>query len=166
MVPAQTIFRKVRTFGPVLKGATVVLSVIGGLIGVKEYIDANPSIDVSGQWVATNRIDQTHYKPFQGLTLPYHIYLEQDGKPVHGTGEKWAENGKDLPTTASTPVTLKGLLDGSVLKLSYTEVGAKRTTIGQYRFDVVEDGKFCRGTFSGTAANSSGPAIWERRAQF
>ncbi|MBK6542548.1 MAG: hypothetical protein IPG10_14940 [Flavobacteriales bacterium] len=59
MVPARTIFQKLNTFGPVLKGATVVLSVIGGSIGVKEYYDANPSIDVSGQWLATNRIDQT-----------------------------------------------------------------------------------------------------------
>ncbi|MBK6542549.1 MAG: hypothetical protein IPG10_14945 [Flavobacteriales bacterium] len=92
--------------------------------------------------------------------------MEQHGNSVNGTGEKWAENGKDLPPSARTPVTLKGMLEGSELKLSYTEVGAKRTTIGQYRFDVVEDGKFCRGTFSGTAANASGPAIWERRAQF
>ena len=76
----------------------------------------------------TNEIQSTSYKAFEGLQLEYRLTLSQDGAIVTGRGEKSSENGREIPSSRRTPISVAGTLHQGRLELSFTERGTRRST--------------------------------------
>jgi hypothetical protein len=106
---------------------------------------------LSGEWTLTNEVQSTNFKAFEGLQLEYRLTLSQDGVIVTGRGEKWSENGREIPSTRRTPISVAGTLYQNRLELSFTEAGTRRTSAGRFVWQVSDDGEM-RGTFSSDAA--------------
>jgi hypothetical protein len=89
------------------------------------------------------------------LRLGYDLTLEQDGDRVSGVGRKISENGAGIGRRAQTPLTVSGTIEGDRLKLDFVERGTRRATQGTFELLLDESGVL-RGSFSSTAARSSG----------
>ncbi|HEX2225371.1 MAG TPA: hypothetical protein VHN15_14315, partial [Thermoanaerobaculia bacterium] len=119
--------------------------------------------DLTGWWELTNRIDSTNYAAFKGLRLTYRIQLEQDGDRIEGRGQKWAENGRTLPASARTPITVSGTVnENGEVELRFTERGARRSTNGGFSWELSPNRTALRGSFRSTAANTSGSSTARR----
>jgi hypothetical protein len=116
---------------------------------------------LSGEWTLTNEVQSTNFKAFEGLQLEYRLTLSQDGVIVTGRGEKWSENGREIPSTRRTPISVAGTLYQNRLELSFTEAGTRRTSGGRFVWQVSDDGEM-RGTFSSDAASSRGSSYVRR----
>ncbi|HEX6899286.1 MAG TPA: PBP1A family penicillin-binding protein [Thermoanaerobaculia bacterium] len=117
------------------------------------------SSDLSGWWEMTNTIQSTNYAQYKGLRLGYRLQLEQDGDRISGRGQKWSEDGRTLPSSARTPITVTGTVDGDTVKLRFTERGAKRTTGGSFSWELSADRTALRGSFQSSAADTSGRSV-------
>ena len=117
------------------------------------------SDDLSGWWEMTNTIQSTNYAQYKGLRLGYRLQLEQDGDRISGRGQKWSENGRTLPSSARTPITVTGTVDGDTVNLRFTERGAKRTTGGSFSWELSADRTALKGSFESTAAKTSGRSV-------
>jgi hypothetical protein len=111
---------------------------------------------LSGEWRLTNTIQATTYRPFVGLEIGYRIFIEQHGNEFEGVGEKLWENGKQLPTTAQTRITLNGRSNDLESSATCTEEGARRSTTCRFSWRASPGKDELVGTFSSTAANSRG----------
>lgn len=116
---------------------------------------------LSGEWSLTNEVQATDFKAFEGLQLEYRLTLSQDGVIVTGRGEKWSENGREIPSTRRTPISVAGTLYQNRLELSFTEAGTRRTSAGRFIWQVSDEGEM-RGTFSSDAASSRGSSYVRR----
>ncbi len=124
--------------------------------------EASASADVSGVWALDTRIESSSVRDYQGLQLGYRLELQQDGARVTGTGVKTVENGRTLGSTAQTPITFHGTVEGERLTLTFVERGLRRTSDGKMILSVNDDGVL-RGRFSSSAAQSVG-IVEARRA--
>jgi hypothetical protein len=124
--------------------------------------DVHEGPDLSGWWEITNQIESTSYPAYQGLRLTYRVHLEQEGDRLVGKGVKSRENGRSIPASAQTPITLSGTLEGRTARILFTEHGLRRTTQGSFRFKVAPTGETLAGTFASGAADTSGPALGRR----
>ena len=115
--------------------------------------------DLSGWWEITNQIESTSYPAYQGLRLTYRVHFEQEGDHLVGKGIKSRENGRPVPASAQTPITLSGTLTGRTARILFTERGLRRTTQGSFRFKVAATGETLAGSFASGAADTSGPAL-------
>ena len=140
----------------------ILMGIIGVILGIIEYRESHPSINLTGEWKIINTIDSTSYPLYQDMQLGYRIFLQQDGKKITGEGEKCWENGKEIPSTAHSPISIEGTLDGMVVTATCTEKGARRSTSGSFIWTVSPDGRMLKGSFTSTAANSQGTSIGER----
>jgi penicillin-binding protein 1A len=125
-------------------------------------VEVREGPDLSGWWEITNQIESTSYPAYQGLRLTYRVHLEQDGDRLVGTGIKSEENGRPIPRSAQTPITLSGTLTGRTARILFTERGLRRTTQGSFRFKVAPTGETLAGSFASGAADTSGPALGRR----
>lgn len=116
------------------------------------------TVDLSGSWVVTNRVESTNYRAFRNLSIGYQLRFTQDGHRIVGEGQKWAENGKLLPGSRRTPIALEGTLTGGRLDLRFTESGARRTSGGVFVMHIVDE-RTLRGSFASDAANSRGHSV-------
>lgn len=73
----------------------------------------------------------------------------------------WWVNNVEIPYKQHTPITLEGKVDGEEVILSYTEMGARRKTVGEIKLKMNSE-ELAEGDFSGTAANASGTAKAEK----
>lgn len=121
--------------------------------------EPSQATDLSGWWEMTNTIQSTNYAQYKGLRLGYRLQLEQDGDRISGRGQKWSENGRTLPSSARTPITVTGTVDGDTVTLRFTERGAKRTTGGSFSWELSADRTALKGSFESTAANTSGRSV-------
>ena len=128
----------------------------------REERAASSDTDLSGWWEMTNTIQSTNYADFKGLRLGYRIQLEQDGDRLVGRGQKWSENGRTLPASARTPLSVTGTIDGDRVILEFKERGAKRTTGGSFSWTLSPDRTALRGSFQSTAADTSGSSLARR----
>ncbi|HWM92043.1 MAG TPA: PBP1A family penicillin-binding protein [Thermoanaerobaculia bacterium] len=117
---------------------------------------AAPSTDLSGWWEMTNRIDETNYSQYKGLRLGYRVQLEQEGNRITGRGQKWTEDGRTIPSSGRSPLTVTGTIDGRKVTLSFTEHGAKRSTNGGFTWTLSADRSELSGSFWSTAAKTRG----------
>jgi 1A family penicillin-binding protein len=124
--------------------------------------DVHEGPDLSGWWEITNQIESTSYPAYQGLRLTYRVHFEQEGDRLVGKGVKSRENGRSIPASAQTPITLSGTLEGRTARILFTEHGLRRTTQGSFRFKVAPTGETLAGTFASGAADTSGPALGRR----
>ena len=101
------------------------------------------------------RVESSSVAGFTGMDLGFELRLEQSGNQIFGDGRKTAENGRSIPAQSQTPISVRGIIDGDRLTLSFSERGHRRITDGKFLLYVNEDGTM-RGRFSSTAARSSG----------
>ena len=114
------------------------------------------SANISGTWLLSNEVHSTSYAPFRGLRLAYRARLVQDGSKVVGSGVKWAENGRTLPDSQRTPISFEGHIEDHTVSLRFSEQGKRRTSRGVLTWNLAPGGDEMRGTFSSSAASSSG----------
>jgi hypothetical protein len=124
-----------------------------------------PVVDLTGWWRLTVMIQSSSYVPYKGLRVAYKIHLIQSLDQIDGRGEKWWEDGKELPYSQHDVIELKGNIDGLRCNLGYVLNGQQRTTSGSFTFDIVRDETSYEGTFSGTGADVSGTATLARLTQ-
>jgi len=148
--------------GRILFYIGILIGIIVGILKIVEYHESHPAINLNGEWKIINIVVSTSYSPYQDMQLGYRIFLQQDGKKITGKGEKWWENGKEIPSTAHSPIVIEGTLDGMMVTATFTEKGARRITSGSFIWTVSPDGRMLKGSFTSTAANSQGTSIGER----
>jgi len=152
-------------FNPVAKNVrdlAVLVGIIAGIVVIFQFFESRPAINLTGEWKLINTVESTSYRPYQGMQLGYRIFLQQNGTKITGKGEKCWENGKEIPSTAHSPIFIEGTLDGMMLTATFVEKGARRTTSGSFVWTVSPDGRMLQGSFTHTAANSQGTSNGER----
>ena len=140
----------------------ILIGIIAATVAIIQYYESHPTINLTGEWKLINIVESTSYYLYQDMQLGYRIFLQQDGTKVTGKGEKCWENGKEIPSTAHSPIFIEGTLDGMKLTATFTEEGARRITSGSFVWTVSPDGRMLQGSFTHTAANSRGTSIGER----
>ena len=138
------------------------LTVIGGVLGIVSFIGTYSPYNLNGPWTITNTIQSTTYTPFKNLKVGYHVFLTQKGTDITGTGEKWSENGVELPPPAHTPITITGSIHRTKVTLTFREDGTKRPTEGTFNWTYQKKPQTLSGNFTTTAADASGPSLAQR----
>ena len=118
-------------------------------------VSRGTSRDIGGLWSMATRVESSSVAGFAGMDLGFELRLEQSGNQIFGDGRKTAENGRSIPAQSQTPISVRGIIDGDRLTLSFSERGQRRTTDGKFLLYVNEDGTM-RGRFTSTAARSTG----------
>ena len=103
----------------------------------------------------TNRVEATSYQPFDDLNLGYRLVLTQQGNQLTGSGYKWMENGRQLPSSQRTAIAVAGTVDGRTVQLHFTEHGHQRESAGTFTYEIT-DAEVMQGRFRTSAADSSG----------
>jgi len=146
------------SWGGMIGTAATVVTLIGGIVAIKQYHDQTPSHDLSGTWTITNKIDQTSYSAFMNLELTYTVTITQSGPDFTGSGTKTMESGQPVIGKAHTPIQIKGKLSKDSILASFIEQGTTRETTGEFRWKLAKDGSWV-GTFFSDAANSKGTSV-------
>ena len=146
----------------VLGGLATLIATGAAAAGIVEFYERRAVVDISGEWRLINTIEKTTYRPFNGLQLGYRIFLRQRGVEFEGDGEKWSENGVDIPSLQHTPIVLNGQLNGRQLRGTFREKGQRRETVGTFEWTLEGEGHTLTGTFTSTAAAASGTSRVER----
>jgi len=112
--------------------------------------------NLTGKWQMVDVVESSALPQFEGLRLGFQVFLHQQGNEISGTGEKWTENGRQLPPGARSLIMIEGSVSGDLLDATFTEVGARRSTTGILRLRIKEKGNRLEGRFACTAADSRG----------
>ena len=118
--------------------------------------------DLTGEWVLTNTTESTSYKPFKGLQLGYRVFIQQNGNRIEGNGEKCWENGETIPAGSRTSISLIGTVSLRDVFASCREKGRRRDTACAFEWRVLPSNAELVGTFTSTAARSSGSSVATR----
>ncbi|HEX8517231.1 MAG TPA: hypothetical protein VF868_13625 [Bacteroidia bacterium] len=137
------------------------IALIGILPVVTGYYKYWRTKNVNGKWKITCHIKSSTYKAYVGKSSGFKIYLTQDDDKIKGQGEMWWVDDKEIPYEQHLPITVEGKVDGENMVLSYTQVGSKRTTVGEMVLNT-SGGDVLNGSFSGTAADAKGTVTAER----
>ncbi len=130
-----------------------------------EYFEKKINIEVTGWWNVDFTVESTSYRPYKGMVYGYRIVFSQNGKDVEGIGEKWTEDGRELPSVQHMPIRLKGISSQTQVKLTYELKGTKRETLGSIVLESTKDPNLLQGTFTGTAADVKGTVVAHRAPQ-
>ena len=112
--------------------------------------------DLAGEWKVINTVQKTAYKSYGNMEVGFRLRINQTGNDITATGEKFSENGRNLPANARTPIHLTGSIDGDKIVATFVEDGSMRRSNGRFVWKLQTDGTGLTGTFVSTAANSSG----------
>jgi len=118
--------------------------------------------NLSGEWNMVNTIERTSYPAYANLRIGYHLVITQTGTEFTADGEKVSESGRLMADYERTPIHLTGTVDQSGASATFVEEGLRRRTSGSLEWTLTTDGKQLRGTFTSTAAKSSGPSVATR----
>lgn len=139
-----------------------------------ESTTANPP-DLTGTWYVQTTTQETTYNPYRGLVIRYKILITHDGTQIMANGEKIGEvfQGRVHEHTGKgkTPIRLSGFLKMSEsgsgkIELNGQEDGIKRKVFATaFSLDYIDD-SFLSGTFSSTAANAEGNALWIKETKW
>ena len=143
-------------------GLATGIVIVSGILGLNDYRERHPGVNISGEWRIENTIERTTYRPYEGMRLGYRMFFYQNGKDVSATGEKCAQDDRPLPSFAHTPIEFKGTIEGLRLSGTFTEKGELRVTTGTFAWEISSGGKRLAGRFTSTAASSSGPSLGTR----
>ena len=129
-----------------------------------QRIEATPAKtpDLSGEWNMVNTIERTSYPAYANLRIGYHLVITQTGTELTGAGEKITENGRSMADYERTPIHLTGSVDQNSVSATFVEAGQRRSTNGRLEWSLASGGNQLRGTFSSTAAKSSGSSVATR----
>jgi hypothetical protein len=118
--------------------------------------------NLSGEWSLVNAIERTSYPAYANLRLGYHLVISQIGTEFTADGEKIIENGRSMADYERTPIHVTGSVNHNSVSAAFVEEGQRRSTNGRFEWTVTTDGNQLRGTFSSTAAKSSGSSVATR----
>jgi hypothetical protein len=118
--------------------------------------------NLSGEWNMVNAIETTSYPAYANLRLGYHLVISQTGTEFTADGEKITENGRSMADYERTPIHVTGSVNHNSVSATFVEEGQRRNTSGGFEWTVTTDGNQLRGTFSSTAAKSSGSSVATR----
>ncbi len=139
-----------------------ITSVAASVVAVQQYRESKAAIDLTGWWKIDFTVETTTHKPYQGILYSYKVYFHQKDEDITGTGEKWWENGVELPYSQHVQIALLGSVRKRNVDLSYTLKGAQRETLGGTRLVADGSGRRMSGRFKGTAADAEGVVIATR----
>ena len=127
-------------------------------------IETTPAkvLNLSGEWSMVNTIEKTSYPAYANLRLGYHLVITQTGTEFTGDGEKVTENGRSMADYERTPIHVTGSVDQNSVSATFAEEGQRRSTSGRLEWTLASGGNQLRGTFSSTAAKSSGSSVATR----
>jgi hypothetical protein len=148
--------------GTIIGGLVTVVSLIGGLIAIKQYYDQTPKYEISGTWIVETTTQKTSYVKYKNLALTYTIEFVQNGVNISGHGEKTTESGHEVEAKAHTPIVVTGTLVGDSIDASFTEKGLERESHGEFHWKFAKDQRW-EGTFISTVADSQGGSVLRRR---
>jgi hypothetical protein len=138
----------------------------GGAPGKSNHPSPTPAPakapNLSGEWSLVNTIERTSYPAYANLRIGYHLVITQKGTEFTADGEKVSESGRLMADNERTPIHVTGTLDQSSASATFVEEGQRRRTSGSFEWTLTTDGNQLRGTFSSTAAKSSGPSVATR----
>ena len=118
--------------------------------------------NLSGEWSMVNTIERTSYPAYANLRLGYHLVITQTGTEFTGDGVKVTENGRSMADYERTPIHVTGSVDQDSVSATFVEEGQRRSTSGTLEWTLTTGGNQLRGTFSSTAAKSSGSSVATR----
>jgi hypothetical protein len=118
--------------------------------------------NLSGEWNMVNTIERTSYPAYTNLRIGYHLVITQTGNEFTADGEKVSESGRLMADYERTPIHLTGSVDQSGASATFVEEGLRRKTTGRFEWTLTTDSSQLRGTFTSTAAKSSGPSVATR----
>jgi hypothetical protein len=118
--------------------------------------------DLSGKWNMVNTIERTSYPAYTNLRMGYQLVITQTGAEFTADGQKVSENGRVMADYEQTPIHLTGSVNQSGASATFVEEGLRRKTSGSLEWTLTTDGNQLRGTFTSTAAKSSGPSVATR----
>lgn len=119
---------------------------------------AKPSLD--GEWKLTTEVSQSNYSAYVGEKIEWKMFLSENQNIIKGSAEKVKINGEELDSKGKTSLELEGSLKGGNIVLAFSENGKLRKTTGIIQAKVLGD--ILEGTFSQTAANSTGKILAEK----
>jgi hypothetical protein len=143
--------------GRVARYFSLLAAVTAAIIGIINYREGHPPINLTGTWSLEHVIRETTYKPFKGLELGYRINLVQQGCDIQGNGEKRTENGVEMATSEYTQIHFRGVIEGRIVRGTFEEDGKLRRSSGSFRWEVNKRGDSFVGSYLSTAASASGP---------
>jgi hypothetical protein len=111
---------------------------------------------LSGWWELTDVAESTGSSPAVPRRIVYRVQLRQEGTLVTGQGERWAEDGRELPSEARRPFRLAGAIFERevVARFSEREGAALATTT--LRWQISATGNELHGSFAGSAPDAAG----------
>jgi hypothetical protein len=118
--------------------------------------------NLSGEWNMVNTIERTSYPAYTNLRIGYQLVITQTGTEFTADGEKVSENGRQMADYERTPIHVTGSVDQSGASATFVEEGLRRSTSGRFEWTLSTDGNQLRGTFTSSAAKSSGPSVATR----
>jgi hypothetical protein len=171
--PAKRSIRQPQTREPFLKrswmivgGVATVAGILGVVLAYLDYEERHPAFDLTGDWLIEDTIQATNYQPFEGMKISFRISLVQQGAELTGTGEKWSQDGKWLPTSLHTPIRItKGTIKGGRIDASFEEQGPKRPTSGTFYWTYDSTAMRLVGTFSSSSGETHGNSVANRIAR-
>jgi len=110
---------------------------------------------LSGWWSVTNRIESSAEAEGERLNVGYRLLLTQDGNRISGTGRKWMENGRSLPTLEQSTVAVDGVIQGRTIQLRLTERGSSPAGAGTLTLNMT-DRDVLQGSFTNQVTQSTG----------
>jgi hypothetical protein len=150
--------------GALIGGLVTLVTLVGGVLAIKQYIDQNPS-NVNGTWAMENVTENTSNSRYRNMKLTYRVVLVQNGNSFTGTGEKTGEQVEGKPVREligkeRTPIEITGSVNGNSVHASFVDHGTERESDGAFDWTLKNGG--WRGTFSASAADSSGSSVLQR----
>jgi hypothetical protein len=118
--------------------------------------------NLSGEWSMVNTIERTSYPAYANMRIGYHLVIRQTGTEFTADGEKTTENERSMSDVERTPIHVTGSVNQNSVSATYVEEGQRRSTSGRFDWVLATGGNQLRGTFSSTAAKSSGSSVATR----
>jgi hypothetical protein len=147
----------------IIGGVATVAGIVGVVLSYLDYEERHPAFDLTGDWLIEDTIQVTAYRPFEGMTLSFRVSLVQQGMELKGSGEKWSQEGKWLPTSLHTRITItNGTVKGRRINASFEEQGTKRTTSGTFYWTYDPTAMRLAGTFSSSSGETHGNSVASR----
>lgn len=137
---------------------TGMFTVIGSIYGAVNYFaDTVGKKEINGEWKLTFYIESSTLKRYIGKSSGNRIVVTTDNEKFKAKGERWWVDDVEIPYSEHDIIEFEGQLKGSDLTATYTLYGQKRTSVGSIKMKVVNNDSMF-GSFTGTAANTSGKA--------
>ena len=132
----------------------LVLLVVGGAYFLFQApSDTAPAL--SGTWTVRNAVVRSDLKRYLDDHHEFRIVVTQHGNTLNGSGEQTKYNGK--PARNRYPIWFtQATVDGDRVTIHYAMKGG-RETVGVFELNITgEDPTRLEGTFTSTAANTTG----------